>query len=138
MAYDPELAARVLSALADHPSLRPSQISEKKMFGGLSYMVGDAMAIGVLEERLVVRTTPERAEELLEEPHVRPMDFTGKPMKGWLYVDSPAVSTGASMRRWVDLAMDFVLNHRSTKKTAAKKTAVKKTAAKKTAVKKTR
>ncbi|MEP7122594.1 MAG: TfoX/Sxy family protein [Byssovorax sp.] len=130
MAYDLQLAARVLSALADHPSLDPGQITEKKMFGGISYLVDGAMAVGVLQDHLVIRTTPEQGEELLKEPYVRPMDFTGKPMKGWLYVDAPAVETEEAMRRWVDRATKLALAAPA-KKAVAKKAVARKAVARK-------
>lgn len=108
MAYDPELAARALSALAEHPDVRAEDIVEKQMFGGVSYLLDGAMAVGVLGEDLVIRASPQDAERYLAEAHVRPMDFTGRPMKGWLYVHADAVRTDAALLRWVHRAVDFV------------------------------
>lgn len=136
MVYDLELAQRVLSALSVHTSLTPDDIVEKPMFGGLSYMVRGAMGVGVLGEKLVVRASPDDAERYLTEPHVRPMDFTGKPMKGWLYVDAQAVRDDASMQRWVDRSVTWVLGLTAAKKPGPKKPGPKKSAAKKSAAKK--
>lgn len=136
MVYDLELAQRVLSALSAHASLTPDDIVEKPMFGGLSYMVRGAMGVGVLGERLVIRASPDDAERYLTEAHVRPMDFTGKPMKGWLYVDAEAVRDDASMQRWVDRSVTWVLGHAAAKAATKKKPGPKKAAAKKAAAKK--
>lgn len=126
MAYDPELADRALAALAAHPALDAGDIIEKAMFGGVAYLVRGAMAVGVLGERLVVRATPDDAARWTAEPHVRPMDFTGRPMKGWLYVDAPAVATEAAMRTWVERSVGFVLaNPAKPKKTAPVKNPTK-------------
>lgn len=119
MAYDIELAERALIALSNHPAVRADELVEKKMFGGVSYMLRGAMTVGVLGEDLVVRATPDDAARYLEEPHVRPMDFTGKPMKGWLYVNAQAVESDDAMRRWVERAVAFVASAK--KKPAAKK-----------------
>ena len=75
----------------------------------------------------MIRAAPDDAERYLTHAHVRPMDFTGKPMKGWLYVNTDAVRTEAEMATWVDRAVRFVLAAPATKKTAAKNTATKKT-----------
>lgn len=119
MAYDIELAERALTALSNHPAVRADDLVEKKMFGGVSYLLHGAMTVGVLGEDLVVRATPDDAARYLDEPHVRPMDFTGKPMKGWLYVNAQAVETDDAMRRWVERAVSFVASVK--KKPAAKK-----------------
>lgn len=78
------------------------------------------MSVGVLGEDLVIRATPEDAARYLTEAHVRPMDFTGKPMKGWLYVNAQAVSTDAAMKRWVDRAVSFAMAAPAKKRPAKK------------------
>ena len=87
MAYDEALAERTRDALTGRES-----VSERKMFGGLAFMVGGNMACGVIGEDLMVRLEAEDAERALSEKHTRPMDFTGRPMKGFLYV-APAGAT---------------------------------------------
>lgn len=101
MAYDEALAERVRQALAPR-----RDVEEKRMFGGIAFMVASHMAVGVEKERLMVRLSPERAEACLKEPHVRPMDFTGRPMKGFLYVEAAGVRTAAGVRKWVMRAVD--------------------------------
>ena len=77
MAYNKELAARVRTALVDS-----SAITEKKMFGGLSFLLGGKMCCGVIDDNLVVRVGPDGYEDALAQPNARPMDFTGRPMAG--------------------------------------------------------
>ena len=87
MAYDEELAGRVRAALADR-----TDVEEKKMFGGLSFMVAGQMCCGVLKGDLVVRIEPAEFDTLVAQPHVRPFDFTGRPMQGMVYVDNGALA----------------------------------------------
>jgi TfoX/Sxy family transcriptional regulator of competence genes len=103
MAYDETLAARTRAIMQDFAS-----VEERKMFGGLSFMYKDRMCCGVLREDLVVKLAPERAIEALTEAHVRPMDFTGRPMPGMLYVSPEGVADDASLRRWVRESVAFV------------------------------
>jgi TfoX/Sxy family transcriptional regulator of competence genes len=121
MPYDPALAARTLSALADHPGVNAEDVVEKKMFGGVSYLLGGAMTVGVLNDDLVIRASPDDAERYLTEPHVRPMDFTGKPMKGWIYVNAEAVRSESALATWTDRAVTFVLAAPAPKKATPKR-----------------
>lgn len=102
MAYDEKLADRVRSALAGR-----KRITEKKMFGGLTFLLGGCMCCGVLEDKLVVRVGPDRYAAALARPHVRPMDFTGKPLSGFVYVGLPGVKTGAALAKWLGEATDY-------------------------------
>lgn len=122
MAYDPELAERVLAALGRHPGVDAAKLEEKKMFGGVCYLLGGAMCIGIQDQMLVARASHEAAEGYLKEPGVRPMDFTGKPMKGWLYVSDQALQGDAAIARWVDRCVGFVgtLGPRPAKKPMAR------------------
>lgn len=107
MAYDEELVSRLRAAFAR--ALAPTdEIEEKKMFGGLSEMVNGHMCIGVLGADLVIHLPPDEADACLKLPHVRPMDFTGKPMRGWLYVGPAASRTDGDLDAWVRRALDFV------------------------------
>ena len=81
-------------------------VTERKMFGGLAFMLGGNMACGILGEDLMLRLGPDGAETALASTHVRPMDFTGRPMKGMVFV-SPAGLKGAALRRWVDKSVVF-------------------------------
>jgi TfoX/Sxy family transcriptional regulator of competence genes len=97
MAYDEELAERVRAALG-----AVAGVTEIKMFGGLCYTVGGNMAVGVTGGDLMVRMDPDSADAALAEPGARPMDFTGKPMRGFLYVGPEGTGTARSLQRWVD------------------------------------
>jgi TfoX/Sxy family transcriptional regulator of competence genes len=99
MAFDERLAERVRRALAPRRN-----VVEKKMFGGLCYMVGNHMACGIVDDKLMVRLSAEAAAELLQVPHVKPMDFTGRPLKGFLYVEAGGIRTAAQLKRWIERA----------------------------------
>jgi TfoX/Sxy family transcriptional regulator of competence genes len=105
MAYDEALAERLSDALSDRDDVR-----ERRMFGGIAFMVAGNMAVGVVEDRLMVRVGPDAYETLLDEPHARPMDFTGRPMKGFVYVESRGLTSDADLRGWVDRGVDFALS----------------------------
>lgn len=102
MAYDERLADRVREALADRPNL-----TEKKMFGGIGFMLSGNMATGVSGGDLIVRLDPEEGEKALDEPGVRMFDRTGRPMTGWLLVEPEAIETEDGLRRWVDRGAAF-------------------------------
>jgi TfoX/Sxy family transcriptional regulator of competence genes len=101
VAYDEQLAKRVRAALTGEAGL-----SERKMFGGLAFMLDGNMCCGVVSDRLMVRLGPELAQNALERPHVQPMDFTGRPMTGMVYVD-PAGTRGTALGKWVEQAVRF-------------------------------
>jgi hypothetical protein len=96
MAYSEELATRIRRTLGDRADL-----TEKRMFGGVAFMIRGHMACGIVGDRLMARLDPDRAASLLEEPHVGPMDFTGRPMRGFLFVEPEGIATAASLRKWV-------------------------------------
>ncbi len=104
MAYDEELASRVRDLLRGEGE----DVEEKMMFGGVAFMVAGHLCCGVIRDDLMVRLGPERAAEALREPHVRPMDFTGRPMKGYVYVAAAGLRTDVGLQRWLRLARDFV------------------------------
>ena len=97
MAYDEGLATRVRDVLGDQPGL-----AEKKMFGGLAFLLHGNMACGVRGDDLIVRMAVEEADAALEEPGARPFDMTGRPMKGWLLVAPEGHAEDDDLRRWVD------------------------------------
>src|SRR5437773_8955809 len=96
VAYNEELAERVRAALVDR-----TDVEEKKMFGGLSFMVAGQMCCGVLKNDLVVRIEPAEFDTLVAQPNVRPFDFTGRPMQGMVYVDNGALADSEVLRAWV-------------------------------------
>jgi len=103
MAYDPKLAERIRKSLKGVPFV------EKKMFGGVGYLIHGNMACGVHRDHLMVRVDPAKHEQLLRKPHVLPFDLTGKPMKGWLLVKPAGCGTGKQLDTWVNTGVDFVL-----------------------------
>ncbi|MFC0111508.1 TfoX/Sxy family protein [Kibdelosporangium aridum] len=100
MAYDEGLATRLRDLL---PAL-----TEKRMFGGLAFLLNGNMTVGILGEALIVRLDADEAADALTEPGARPFDFTGRPMTGWLMVDPEGHAEDDDLRRWVDRAIDFV------------------------------
>ena len=109
MAYDEDVAYRIRAALADQDGAHPTYgVTEKKMFGGLAFMVNGHMCCGLTTEDLMVRVGPEQYEECLAQPHAREMDFTGRPMKGMIYVDSEGYDSDEDLQAWVDRGLAFV------------------------------
>lgn len=104
VAYDEDLAARIRTLLA----ARPGELGERKMFGGIAFMVDGHMCCGVTDDDLMLRLGPEGSDAALDEPHVRRMDFTGRPLSGFVYVDPGGYATDADLERWVDRALAFV------------------------------
>ena len=105
MAYDEGLAQRMREILADVPDL-----DEKKMFGGIGYMVRGNMACGVHGDALIVRVGTDRYEEALSVPHTSPFDLTGRPMKGWIWVSSDGVQSDDELEAWMQQGVDFTLS----------------------------
>jgi TfoX/Sxy family transcriptional regulator of competence genes len=97
MAYDEKLAGRVREVLK-----RRRNISEKKMFGGLAFMVSGHMCCGILGDDLMVRVGPDAYDAALREKGARPMNFTGRAMKGMVYVDRSGYGAAASLKAWVE------------------------------------
>ena len=102
MAYDEALAHRVREVLSDEGDWK-----EIRMFGGLAFMVNGHMCCGVTTEDLMVRVGKERHQEALALPHARPMDFTGRPLAGMVYVGGEGVRTEGALRKWVRMGVRF-------------------------------
>jgi TfoX/Sxy family transcriptional regulator of competence genes len=102
MAYDEALAERIRELI----SLRAG-VTERKMFGGIAWMLGGNMACGVLGDELIVRLDPEDAERALAEPHTRPFDFTGRPMRNMAMVAPAGTADDDELAGWVDAGADF-------------------------------
>jgi TfoX/Sxy family transcriptional regulator of competence genes len=102
VAYDEHLAGRVRELLAGRDG-----VAERKMFGGLAFMVRGNMCCGVHSEDLILRLSAEGGEDALAQPHVRPMDLTGRPMKGFVFVSSEGVRAESALRDWVERALAF-------------------------------
>lgn len=104
MPYDEALARRVRDTLAER-----RDVVEKKMFGGLAFMVRGHMCCGVVGDELMVRVGPAGYADALAQPHARPMDFTGKPLKGMVYVAARGSRTQKAVAGWVERGLSFVL-----------------------------
>lgn len=104
MAYDEQLADRIREILhAERDDVR-----EQKMFGGIAFMAGGHMCVGVIGEDLMARLGEDGADAALDEPHTRPMDFTGRPMKNMVYVEPAGTASDDALRAWVRRALAFV------------------------------
>jgi hypothetical protein len=103
LAYDEGLAERIRDALRGRQG-----VSERRMFGGIAFMLDGNMALGIVGESLMARVGPLRYADALALPHVRPMDFTGKPMKGYVYVDPPGIEEDAALENWITACSAFV------------------------------
>ena len=101
MAYDQKLTERIRAELLGVPAV------EKKMFGGVGFILNGNMACGVLGADLVARVSPEQHAELLTRPHVKPFAMTGRPMKGWLLVEPEGCKTARQLGQWVKIGVEF-------------------------------
>lgn len=111
MAYSEKLAERVRRALSGK-----GEFSEKKMFGGLCFLLSGKMCCGVLKDKLVARVDPKDSEVLINKPFVRPMDFTGRPMKGFLYIEPEELKSVAELNQWLKRCVAFASSLSSQKK----------------------
>lgn len=103
MPFSESLASRIRDALA-----RRRNIEEKKMFGGVGFLLNGNMLVGVWKTSLIVRLGPNNYEDALMEPHVREFDITGKPMKGWVMVEPDGIEDDGQLTDWIQRATDFV------------------------------
>jgi hypothetical protein len=102
VAYSEELAERIREVIDDRPG-----VTERKMFGGIAWMVNGNMACGIIGEDLMVRLERDDAEAALAEEQVGPMEFTGRPMRGFITVEAAGVEDAGQLGRWVDAGADF-------------------------------
>ncbi len=112
MAYNLEIADRTREIIAK----THKRVEEKKMFGGLCFMVNGKMCVGVESERLMVRLDPAIYDEVMEKEGCSPMDFTGKVMKGYVFVDVDALKTNKQLLYWLNLALEFNKKAKPSKK----------------------
>jgi hypothetical protein len=103
MAYDPGLAQRIREALGPRPGL-----AERRMFGGLAFLLDGKMFVGVNSSTLMARVGPERYQDALALPHVREMDFTGRPLRGYVYIDPPGLAEDRDLSARVNWCAGFV------------------------------
>ena len=117
MAYNEQLADMTRELI----SQTHKNVEEKAMFGGLCFMVNDKMCVGVEKERLMVRLDPVKYDEVIEMEGCKPMDFTGKIMKGFVFVDADTLTTKKKLAYWIDLALEYNKIAKASKKKVAKK-----------------
>ena len=103
MAYDEGLAQRIREQLQDR-----FDVEEKKMFGGLCFMVSDHMCCGIVKDTLMARVGPDNYEKCLTKKYAREMDFTGKAMKGMIYVAPEGIESDTNLVEWLNYCLDFV------------------------------
>lgn len=111
MAYNEHLANRTRELLYTKMSVK-----EKKMMGGLTFMVNNKMCVGILNDDLMARIDPAVYEKALERKGCREMDFTGRPMKGFVFVGPEGTKTSKDLQYWINLALDFNKKAKSSKK----------------------
>ena len=112
MSYNEKLADRTREIIA----VTHKNVEEKRMFGGLCFMVNDKMCVGVEKERLMVRFDPSKTEEVMEKEGSRPMDFTGRVMKGYVFVDVDTLNTKKKLEYWIKLALEYNKTAKASKK----------------------
>jgi hypothetical protein len=105
MAFDDQLAERIRQQLGQR-----REVTEKKMFGGLAFLVNGNMCCGVHGRELIVRLDPEQTAQALSKPHTRVFDLTGRPMKGWILVQPKGLATPATLSRWIQAGMKYALS----------------------------
>ena len=103
MVYSESLAYRIRQVFMGHRG-----ITEKKMFGGVGFLLHGNMCVGIWQTSLIVRLGPEQAAAALKEPNVVEFDITGRPMKGWVLVEADGVETDGQVRSWIERAVEFV------------------------------
>jgi TfoX/Sxy family transcriptional regulator of competence genes len=111
MTYDEKLAQRIRKVLPPDAT-----IEERKMFGGVAFLLKGKMFVGVVESDLMVRIGAEAYDAALARPHVRPMDFTGRPLTGFVFVSDAGIRTQKNLGDWIHRAMTFVATLPATKK----------------------
>jgi len=103
MPYNEKLAERIRTITKSKHN-----ITERKMFGGLCFMLSGNMCCGVQQESLMVRVGPEQYQQCLAEPHAREMDFTGRPLKGMLYITAEGIRDDQALLDWLGLSVQYV------------------------------
>jgi len=102
MAFDERLAERIRGSLG-----RRKGLAEKKMFGGIAFLLNGNMCVGVHKSELIVRLAPEGTDAALAQPHTKRFDLTGRPMKGWILVEQAGLKTDAKLGKWVQVAAKY-------------------------------
>ncbi len=116
MAYNEQLADNIREAIADLP-----HVEEKHMFGGVCFMVNGKMCVGVVKDEMMCRIDPDIYANLLEKEACSEMLFTGRPMRGFVYVDESAWTSKRELKYWINLCLDYNHKAKSTVKTKKQK-----------------
>ena len=103
MSYSKSLVHRIRQAVAGR-----GETTEKKMFGGVAFLLRGNMLVGVWKNSLIARLGADQAETALLDPHVKAFDITGRPMKGWVMVEPEGIETDGQLQQWIELARTFV------------------------------
>lgn len=114
MAFNEKLAQRIRESLSEI-----KRVKEKEMMGGLTFMVNDKMCIGIIKDEMMCRIDPKVQETALEKTGCRIMDFTGRPMKGYVMVNEKGMKTKKEFEYWIHLCLDFNKRAKSSKKKKA-------------------
>jgi TfoX N-terminal domain len=102
MAFDERLAERIRGSLG-----RRKGLAEKKMFGGIGFLLNGNMCVGIHRSDLIVRLAPDETDAALAQPHTRRFDLTGRPMKGWILVEPAGLESDAKLNGWVQVATKY-------------------------------
>jgi TfoX/Sxy family transcriptional regulator of competence genes len=102
MGYDEGLAERIRGLLEERPA-----VTEQRMFGGLAFLIRGHMTVGIVKDELMVRVGADAHADVIREPAVRPMDFTGRPLKGFVLVAADGIESDADLERWVERGVAF-------------------------------
>jgi TfoX/Sxy family transcriptional regulator of competence genes len=116
MAYNERLADRIREALENTP-----RTLEKQMFGGVAFMVNNKMCVGVVKDDMMCRINPEIQDLALDKTGCRPMDFSGRPMKGFVYVSEEGMKSKKDFMYWINLTLDFNTQAKASKKKRGKR-----------------
>lgn len=127
MAYNEHLAERISRTLKEKKVL----FEARNMMGGLCYLIDDKMTVGIVKESLMARIGPDIYEAALKKKGCRPMDFTGKPMNGYVFVDPKGIDLDKDLEYWIQLCLDFNPKAKSSKKSSPAKKAKSSAAVKK-------
>lgn len=105
MAFDERLTERIRKRLG-----KRKELAEKKMFGGIAFLLNGNMCVGVHKQDLIVRLDPEETDEALSQPHTRVFDLSGRPMKGWILVESSGLKDENALGKWVSISVDYAMS----------------------------
>ena len=117
MAYDEHLAERARRVLEEK---KIQNIEEKKMMGGLTFMVNEKMCVGIVKDELMLRINPEQHDEVITRSGCRTMDFTNKPMRGFVFVSPEGIDREVDLEAWVQMALDYNVIAKASKKAKKK------------------